>query len=593
MANNKTLPTSYDFRRIFFCCSIIASITFIAFLPSLNNGFTYWDDDSYVVNNPDIRDFTFKNLITIFTSSYVGNYQPLTLLTYMAEFHFFQLNPLAYHSANLILHIFNCLLVFTLFLGLSKNYRTSLIVGLLFAVHPLRVESVAWIAERKDVLFAFFYLLSLLFYVWHLKGKRGGLYWLCMFSFLFSLLSKPMAVSLPLVLLLIDYLRNKRLDKKTLLGKVPFFALLAIFVTITFLTQKKTGDISDYLQLSTLQRICVPFYNLFFYIAKTIVPIHLCSLYPLPSHLSGSTMYGLYASPIFVLGGAAIVYYFRRSSTLVFGSLFYFISLLPVIQIMPFGNVLVAERYTYIPLLGIYFIFAELCRFLFKEKFKSNFLKNILVTGVGLITVVFAFITYHRCDVWKDGLTLWNDVISKYPVAVAYNFRGNTYNMHRDYNRAIEDFNEAIKLDPNYSQAYDNRGFAYNFKHEYDRAIADHSEAIRLNPKDAVGYNDRGFAYSFKGDYSHAIEDFNYAINLKPDFALYNNRGAARNALGDYNRAIEDFTEAIRLNPVYKRAYYNRGIAFKATGDYPHALNDFKKACDLGYNPACQNLRSE
>ncbi|MGA2505936.1 MAG: tetratricopeptide repeat protein [Chitinispirillaceae bacterium] len=591
MNNGKQLPASCDIRRILSCYGIIACITLIAFLPSLNNGFTYWDDDTFVVNNPDIQGFTLKNLTKIFTSNYVGNYQPLTMLTYMAEFHFFRFNPIAYHSTNLILHILNGLLVCTLIFGLSGHYLTGLLVGLLFAVHPLRVESVAWIAERKDVLFAFFYFFSLLFYIWHIRGKRGRFYWLCMFSLLFSLLSKPMAVTQPFVLLLIDYLYNKRLDKKTLLGKVPFFAIVMIFSIITFLTQKQTGDISEYLRLSMLQRICVPFYNLFFYMAKTVAPVRLCSLYPLPPHLSDATMFGFFAAPFIVTGGAVAVYCFRRySRTLVFGSLFYFITLLPVLQIAPFGNVLVAERYSYIPLVGIYFVFAVLCRFLLKEKLNSTLLKSILAIVTSVSIVVFAWITHQRCDVWKDGLSLWNDVIAKYPIAVAYNYRGNIYTMHRDFDRAIEDFNLAINRSPKYCQAYDSRGFAYSAKGDFDRAIEDHTVAIGLDPMDALAYTDRGIAYKSKGEYGRAIDDFTHAIKLKPMYAIYNNRGVTWNALGDYNRAIEDFNEAARLNPHYSHAYYNRGLAYKATGDYSHALDDFKKACDLGYDPACQML---
>ena len=219
-------------------CLLIIGVTFIAFLPSLNNGFTNWDDEAYVVDNPDIKAFGLHHLKKVFSSIYVSNYQPLTMLTYMAEYRSFQLNPMVYHCTNVLLHIINCLLVFAFIYGLSGNYFTGLLVGLLFAVHPLRVESVAWIAERKDVLSSFFYFLSLLFYVRYMKKGGRKFYGFCLLSFLLSLLSKPMAVSQPFVLLLIDYVNDKKLDKKTLLDKIPFFAIAAVFVAITFLTQK-------------------------------------------------------------------------------------------------------------------------------------------------------------------------------------------------------------------------------------------------------------------------------------------------------------------------------------------------------------------
>ncbi|MGA2508560.1 MAG: hypothetical protein ABSF80_13915, partial [Chitinispirillaceae bacterium] len=299
MGNNLELPARKNFRT-FFCCSIIAGITFIAFLPSLNNGFTTWDDDIYVVNNPDIKGFTPRHLARIFSSSYVSNYQPLAMLTYMAEYRFFRLNPKVYHSTNLILHIINALLVFALFYGLSGRRITGLLVGLLFAVHPLRVESVAWIAERKDVLSGLFYFLSLIFYVRYIKGKNRKFYWFCLVSLVLSLLSKPMAVSQPFVLLCIDYLFRIKLDKKSIRDKVPFIAVAAIFAAGALLTQKAALPGSGYDVISAIQGICVPFYGIIFYLVKSAFPVHLCAFYPFPAALDGHIPLQLLASPFLV-----------------------------------------------------------------------------------------------------------------------------------------------------------------------------------------------------------------------------------------------------------------------------------------------------
>jgi protein O-mannosyl-transferase len=594
MDNGQPLPSPYRLRSLLLCYSIVACIACIAFLPSLNQGFVEWDDDSYVINNPDITALTLDNLTTVFSSSYLGNYQPLTMLTYMAEFHFFRLNPTAYHSTNLALHIVNAILVFTLFLGLSRHPITSLLVALLFAVHPLRVESVAWIAERKDVLSAFFYLLSLQFYVRHIATHRARFYWLCMLSLLSSLLSKPMAVSQPFVLLLIDYLCGRRLDRKALVGKAPLFAIAAIFAIVAFLLQRPAAAIPEAHQISTLQRLCVPFYGLVFYVAKTFLPMRLCSLYPPPPDLSSTTMFVLHAAPFVVVGSALAIHHFRaHSRTLVFGSLFYVVTLLPVLQIVPIGNAIVAERYTYIPALGLYLTFAVFCRFLLKEKLHSTISKSTLSIGIGTAIVVLACATYYRCAVWRDGFSLWNDVIAKYPTAVAYNNRGVAYSIHGKYDRAIEDLDQAIRLDPKYFEAYDNRGFAHLSRRDYDLAIEDHTEAIRLNPRDALAYNDRGLAYKYKGDYARAIEDFANAIKLRPTFLLYNNRGVTWDAAGDHNRAIDDFNEATRLNPEYMVGYFNRGLAHRGAGDYDQALDDFKKACSLGHRAACRLLQRQ
>ena len=582
-------PSHHDLRRLLLGCGVITAVACIAFLPSVQHGFVNWDDDSYIINNPDIRAFTLKNLSKIFSSTYLGNYQPLTMLAYMVEYCFFRLNPAAYHTVSLALHLMNATLVFVLFRALSRNYLTSLLIGLLFAIHPLRVESVAWIAEQKDLLSAFFYLLSLHFYVCHTRQSRPRLYWFCLISLLISLLAKPMAVSQPLVLILIDHLHNRKLDKKALTSKVPFFTVAAFFAILAFLTQRSAGAMPAFHQVSTVQRLCVPFYGLVFYVAKTLAPLRLCSLYPLPPYLSDGERFILFAAPLLTLAGAAMVHHFRaHSRTLAFSALFYLVTLLPVLQIVPIGDAIVAERYSYIPALGLYFAFATFCHSLLKERLIRNLSKRMLGIGIGTVIVALAYATYSRCEVWKDSLSLWNDVIAKHPSAVSYNYRGGAYSIQGQHERAIEDFNQAIRLDPLYFEAYDNRGFAHLAQRNWDLAIEDHTEALKINPRDALAFNNRGLAHKHKRDYSQALSDFGDAITLTPTSLLYNNRGATRDALGDHQRAIEDFNEAIRLNPDYAPAYFNRGLSYRATGENARATYDFKKACELGHRTACQ-----
>jgi protein O-mannosyl-transferase len=582
MALDKQLIPRKKFLRPLLCCGIIAVITFIAFLPSLDNGFTNWDDDLYVVNNPDIKNVTVHNLTKIFSSSYVGNYQPLSMLTYMAEYHFFKLNPAAYHVTNLLLHVINCVLVFLLIYGLSGSTVTGLLVGLLFAVHPLRVESVTWIAERKDVLSSCFYFLSLLFYVRY--GKKGvrRWYWSCATALVFSLLSKPMAVSQPFVLLLIDYLRGRRIDGAAVLNKLPFFGIAAVFSAITLLTQfpgVKTG----YLHLPFQQIVLAPFYGIVFYLTKTVVPAHLCAFYPFPATLHVR----LLASPVLVIGAAAAVWRFRtRSKKLVFGSLFFLVTALPVLQIVRIGNAIVAERYTYVPMIGIYFAVAALVTFLLEEKFKYNpAAKTALLSGAALLLIVFASITHDRCRVWKDGFSLWNDVVGKIPSETAYTLRGVAFDNAGDYDRAIQNHTMAITFNPNFAEAYYNRGTAYHDKGNYARAIDDYSKAIRIDSSFAFAYSGRGLAYHDIGDYDRAIRDFNEVVRLglAPAEAYYN-RGTAYKAKGENTRAIGDFTEAIRLDPNYSEAYNNRGLAYYAGGDYDRAISDYTEAIKI--NPS-------
>jgi Tfp pilus assembly protein PilF len=580
---------------LFFYCSIIAGITFFAFSPSLQNGFTNWDDEGYVVDNPDIKGCTLHHVAKLFSSIYVNNYQPLTMLSYMAEYRFFQLNPVVYHYTNLLMHIINCLLVFALFYGLSGKQLTGLLVALLFAVHPMRVESVAWIAERKDVLSAFFYFLSLLSYLRFVKKADKKFYGFCLLSLVLSLLSKPIAISQPFVLLLIDYLNNRKIDKKNLLEKVPFFAIAVLFAGITILTQKGAGagPVPEYSALSPITRGCAPFYGIVFYVVKSIMPVHLSALYPFPSRLDGNMNLMLLASLFLAVCVSAAIYYNRlRSRKLVFGSMFFLITALPMLQIIRVGDAMVAERYTYIPMLGVYYFFAESFGYVIGEKsLDGKAIKGLLSAMVGILLIVFACITRERCGVWKDSFSLWGDVINKFPCAIAYTHRGLAYSVAHDNDRAIQDYAQAIALDPNYAPAYNDLGIACKDKGDYDRAIEDYTQAIRLYPRYAKAYANRGIAYKNKGDIGRAIEDYSRAIAVDPRFAAtYNNRGVAYNSQGDHDRAIEDLTQAIKLNPGYAMAYYNRGLGYKAKGDNGRARADFNKACDFGLDIACKHL---
>jgi tetratricopeptide (TPR) repeat protein len=593
LIGDKQPSAGQNVRRVFFYCSIIAGITFFAFWPSLSNGFTNWDDEGYVVDNPDIKGCTLHNAAKLFSSVYVSNYQPLTMLSYMAEYRFFQLNPVVYHWTNLLLHIINCLLVFALIYGLSGKQLTGLLVALMFAVHPLRVESVAWIAERKDVLSAFFYFLSLLSYLRYVKKADRKFYGFCLLSLVLSLLSKPIAISQPFVLILIDYLHDRKIDKKNLLEKAPFFAVAALFAVITILTQKGPGPIPEYSTLSPLTRVCAPFYGMVFYVVKSIIPIHLSAFYPFPARIDGSMNIMLFASFFLAMGVAVAIYRNRgRFRKLVFGSLFFLITALPMLQIVRVGDAIVAERYTYIPMLGVYYFFMELYGYLLGGKLLGGkAVKGLLWASLGMSLIIFTCITRQRCGIWKDSISLWSDVINKFPCAVAYTHRGLAYSVAHDNGRAIQDYYQAIMLDPNYAPVYNDVGVAYKDKGDYDRAIENYSRAIGLYPRYARAYGNRGIAYKNKGDNARAIEDYTRAIALDPRFVVaYNNRGVAYNGQGDHDRAIEDLSHAIMLNPGYAMAYYNRGLAYKAKGYNDRARVDFNKACDCGLAIACKLL---
>jgi tetratricopeptide (TPR) repeat protein len=275
-----------------------------------------------------------------------------------------------------------------------------------------------------------------------------------------------------------------------------------------------------------------------------------------------------------------------------FGSLFFITTLLPVLQIVPVGNAVVAERYSFIPMVGIYFIFTAMISFLLKEKLKgSKVVKTLLFLVVAIPLII---LTNARCRVWQNSFTLWNDVINKYPVAKAFLGRGIAYNDKGDYDRAIEDFDHAVSLNPPGALAsvtYNNRGTAYINKGLYNRAVDDFNKSIVLNMKNYEAYYNRANAYYYQNDFNRAIEDYTQTIRIKPAYSFaYCNRGAAYCGIGAYNRGIEDFNQALRLNPNDEKSYYCRGLALREKGDISNSMDDFKKACNLGFELACKQL---
>jgi lipoprotein NlpI len=561
MSRHPRSPPPGQRRWALGCACGLVCLTVVAFWPSLDNGFTNWDDNAYVIENPHIKGFTLHNVAKVFSSAYQSNYQPLTMLTYMVEHQLFAMDAAAYHRTNLGLHCLNALLVFALFSALSRDRLVSLTVATLFAIHPLRVESVAWIAERKDVLSGLFYLLSLLFYL-RARGDGSRRYrWLCGGALLCSLLAKPMAVSQPLVLLGLDYLGGRTLDRRAVVEKLPYFALASGFATIALVTQHVASADPGQLAvaLSLTQRLGAPFYGLAFYVLKSIAPIALCASYPFPEGTDRAALLPFLVAPVVVLAGAWAVYRMRaRSRTVVFGALFFVVTALPVLQIVPVGTSVVAERYTYIPALGLYLLVGAGVRHLVSEGLaKQKLAKVLLGTGAGVATVVLASLTYARCSVWKDSLSLWTDVIDKHPSALAYNNRGSFHGKRREYGSALADLDQAIRLRPTYALAYFNRANVYRNLGELDRSIDDSTRAILHCPTYGLAYYYRGVTYCMKGD---------------------------------YDRGIADLTRSITMAPGNAEAFFNRGLAYVRTNDRERAAQDFARACALGEGAACQIL---
>jgi protein O-mannosyl-transferase len=274
-------------KRTWILLGIILLITSAVYFQGIFNDFTHWDDPSQVYQNPDIRSLKFDNIQTYFTKYYVNMYQPLTTLSFAVEYHFFGLNPKAYHATNLVLHLFNVVLVFYFVLIISKRTTTALIVACLFGIHPMHVEAVAWITSRKDVLYTFFYIGSIISFIKYVTYNKHTYYWISLFLFVFSLLSKSTAVTLPVILLLIDWYKQRDFRGSVLYEKIPFLVLSFLFGIISLISQQSMGYENDAVAFKFIDRLLLAAYSLGFYFVKLFIPINLSVLHAFEKYDTG------------------------------------------------------------------------------------------------------------------------------------------------------------------------------------------------------------------------------------------------------------------------------------------------------------------
>jgi tetratricopeptide (TPR) repeat protein len=509
------------------------------------------------------------------------------------------LNPSGYHLSNLAFHLLNTILVFRLIFLLSRKKETSTIVALFFAIHPLHVETVSFLSQRKDLLYTSFYLASLISYVHHIKGKSKSSFLIAsLLFFLLSLLSKSMAVTLPVLLLLIDYYWGRRLTWRSVYSKTPFFVLSLVFGITAILSQKAYGAIIDLPAFSVLERVFLVSYACVFYIFKLFAPLNLSAMYYYPTRsAAGMLPLEYYLAPVvimLIIWGIFKTVKFRKD--LVFGLGFYLITISLVLQIIPVGSAIVAERYTYVPYIGLFFLIGQFYSAIAAGTSRfARTMKPVLLSLLIGYAVLFSFATWHRNKVWKNSFTLWSDVINKNPsVTVAYYNRGVAKFNAKDFSGAVDDYSKALKLKPDYAEAYKNRGESRARLKDYAGAVEDFDKAIAVNPDDGEAYFNRGKAKNRLKDYAGAIADFDRNLLIQPEHVdAYFNRAKSKNALKDYEGVVTDLTKVIELSSNNAIAHNNRGIASAILGDYEGAVNDFNRAIQLrpDYKEARDNLK--
>ena len=596
--------------------------TFLLYARSLFNDFVYLDDDQYILTNPFLRDFSFHGIKVIFSSFYFSNYHPLTTLTFLFEYKLYGLHAFPYHLLNVVLHVINTWLVFQLAGKLSGKKLTALVVAILFAVHPMHVESVAWISERKDVLYTCFFLLSLLSYLGYLEsGHKTKFYIGALLLFVISLLSKSAAVTLPVVLVAIDIYKGRKLNQRTLLEKLPFFALALLFGILTLLAQKSGGAIGEFSSVySVMDRFFLVVYSIAFYIIKMIVPFNLSALHYYPDIQGGTLPWPYYLSLPVLLALSSLLLIknsFRRET--ISGVLFFLMTISVMLQFFTFGYSLTAERYTYISSIGLFYIAGQYMSGISKKQ-----TMKIAVAILTIFLLVFSIQTWNRIGVWKNGDILINDVIKKNPLSfngywtranlknnkgdlqgalmdfdkvIEYKphfvsglrMRGDIRNKLGNFEGALEDLNLVIGFDPANAEAYIMRGNSFYKLGNIQAAFLDCNKAIQLNPKLVEAFTNRCMLKAITGDTAGAMDDIGKAIELAPkDAEAYSSRGNLKVMMKNFKGALDDFNFSLKLNPANSVVYVNRGLARLNLNDAIGACEDWKISVEQGNNAALQ-----
>jgi tetratricopeptide (TPR) repeat protein len=563
---------------------LVALVTVAAFWPAMHLGFTDWDDPFYATDQPLIRDLSPAGITTIFSTFVEGNYHPLTMASLAVDYHFWKLDPRGYHIENVALHVLVTLAVLAFVFLLTGSQRMAAIAALFFGIHPLHVESVAWVSGRKDLLYAFFYLGGCISYLFWVRGRKGSLYAGALAFFVLSLLAKGMAVSFPLALLAIDYYLKRKPSMKLLLEKAPFFAIAVVFGIVALMAQSRQGAVQDLGSFAPWERVLFACYGICAYVARAVAPVHLSALYPYPLRNAGGGLPLLYyLAPLGALVLAAgVVLSLRRGRDVAFGALFFLANVLMVLQLVPVGSAVIADRYTYLSFVGIGFILAALVRPLLRRARVATVAVLVLAGAAAL------YATQARCAVWKDNVTLWNDVLAQYPnLPLGYTMRARSYMQQGRNDLAMADAERALSLDPKQPRALTMRGTMRYLNRDNPGALADLEEATRLEPRQPVPWNSLGAVHLALGRREEALVDFTKAIELKQDYAeAYLNRALTLSGLSRFAQAMPDFDAAVRLNPGNPKGYLWRGEARFILGDKEGAAEDY--GASIGLDPSAQ-----
>ncbi len=577
---------------------LVFAISLFVFLPTVGNDFVNWDDDRNFLDNPSYRGLSFENLKWMFTTFHLGHYHPLTWLTLGLDYAVWGMNPGGYHLTNALLHAATSWLVYLVVLRLLQMLRgkeeptpallfSAALGALLFAIHPLRVESVAWASERRDVLSGLFYVGSVLLYL------RGRL-WASVGVFAAALLSKVMVASLPIVLLVLDvYPLRRKLNFSLLWSKIPYLGL-ALAAGLFALAQQRTGVAGTFadIEIEPLLRLTLSLYGLAFYVWKTVFPFSLAPQYVYTSHPHAFDSPLVAGSAVVVAVTIAALLLRKRWPALAAAWACYVVTLLPVLSILRFDpQQYVADHHSYLATLG----FAVLAA--------GGFLILLERPRQGLATACAAVVTLVLCErtlgqtrVWENSVTLWTHTLNISPFSsLAHNNLGRVLADQGRTDKAVEHFRRAVEIQPNYAHAHYNLGQLLMEEGELPIAESHFRRAIEKEPRYAPAHNDLGNCLVRQNREAEAEEHYRIALEVLPDFAdAHYNFALALGRQNKLSEATRHYRLATRFDPMNADAYSNWGVLLESQGRVEDAVQHYRRALEIdpSHVEARRNLKA-
>ena len=615
-----------------FIALLLGLTTLLVFLPVGRFNFVNFDDTDYVTENPAVKQgLSLPGVKWAFTCFYASNWHPVTWLSHMTDCSLFGLNPGAHHFVNVLLHAANVALLFLLLWRLTQNLWPSALVAALFAWHPLHVESVAWISERKDLLSTFFALLTLLCYVHYARNKDRANWWLALVFFALGLMSKPMLVTLPFVMLLLDYWPLGRvptftLQRPLLIEKIPFFALTAVSCVITYLAQQQGKAVVSLAKVSLLYRLENAPVAVAGYILKLFWPSGLCVLYPMPETIPP---WQVLSSVVLLLLISTAAWRWRRERPyFIVGWLWFLGMLVPVIGLVQVGAQAMADRYVYLPSIG-FFIAAV---FLANEATARLQTPPVIRFGLaGIASCACILATEHQLPFWRNSETLFrraiavteNNQVAFFNLGVAldaqgrfkealqiyrqaeasgyiryqlYNNIGNILSLTGQHEESLAAYQRAIELWPDFSRFHDAAGNELVALNRYDEALKEFARAQSLNPNDAAAYLDAGKTLFKMGRDAEGLDEFRAAVRLDPSnyqtlatvahYLAANDNAAYRDGKNALSMALQADVLSSHVQPVVLDYL---GMAYAATGDFSNAVICVQNALGIAAQAGMQN----